>query len=112
MKTPKKYAHIRFPGGRTYQEMEALCEIAEREFGLDELPTIPNDRPHPKPRPRGRPPKPASQKALNVMLSIQPDVLKLADREAKKRKLTRAGLIRELILQLNADKKPSRRKSA
>lgn len=77
-------------------ELDAESNRYDAEFSATRAKRVPNARPHPKKR--GRPRKPAGEKAERVLITMEPRLLAAADAAAGQHGLTRAGLIREAVL--------------
>ena len=85
------------PYGRlTRAELDAESDRYDAEFSATRLKRVANARPHPKKR--GRPAKPPGQKASRVLITMNPRLLLAADAAADRVGLTRAGLIRQAVL--------------
>lgn len=90
----------RLPGrfGRMSRaELDAESDQYNAEFSGTRAKRVSNAKPHP--RKRGRPPKPANEKAARVLITMAPKLLAAADAAAGKQGLTRAGLIRQAVLE-------------
>ncbi len=85
-----KSPRVRFPRGRTLAQMEALSDQAEREFGLDEMPSTKNPRPHPKKQGRAAVLK---SHVVDLVIRVSPELLRAVDDRARKAGLTRSGVI-------------------
>lgn len=96
-------------GRMTREELDAESNRYDAELSGTRAKRIANAKPHPKKR--GRPPKPAGGKAARVLITMTPQLLAAADAAADQRGLTRAGLIREAVLDWLA-RQPRPRKSA
>ena len=96
-------------GRMTRAQLDAESDQYDSEFSGTSAKRVSNARPHP--RKRGRPAKPAGEKAERVLITMAPDLLAAADAAADKTGLTRAGLIRQAVLDWLA-RQPRRRKSA
>jgi hypothetical protein len=96
-------------GQMTREELDAESDQYDAEFSATRAKRIPNSRPHPKKL--GRPPKPADQKAARVLITMDPQLLTAADADAKRRGMTRAGLIQRAVSDWLA-RVPRQRKSA
>ena len=96
-------------GRMSREQLDAESDQYDAEFSATRAKRIANSRPHPKKR--GRPPKPIDEKAARVLVTMAPQLLAAADAAAGKRGLTRAGLIRQAVLQWLA-RQPTPRKSA
>ncbi len=96
-------------GRMTRQEFDAESDQYDEEFSATRAKGITNSKPHP--RKRGRPAKPAGQKAARVLITMAPQLLAAADAAAGKKGLTRAGLIRQAMLDW-LGRMPKGRKSA
>ena len=95
-------------GKMTREELDAESDRYDAECSATRAKRVANARPHP--RKRGRPPKPADQKAARVLITMTPKLLAAADAAADTRGLTRAGLIRQAVLDWLA-RQPQRRRS-
>jgi hypothetical protein len=80
----------------TREEFDAESAQYDAEFSAVRAGRVENARPHP--RKRGRPPKAAGEKAARVLITMTPRLLAAADDAAGRTGLTRAGLIREAVL--------------
>jgi hypothetical protein len=80
----------------TRAELDAESDQYDVEFSATGAKRVANARPHP--RKRGRPPKPAGEKAARVLITMPPRLLAATDAAADKTGLTRAGLIRQAVL--------------
>jgi len=80
----------------TREELDAESDQYDAEFSATGAKRVANARPHP--RRRGRPAKRANEKAARVLITIPPELLSAADAAAKKRGLTRAGLVRQAVV--------------
>ncbi|MGB7157323.1 MAG: hypothetical protein WBD40_04605 [Tepidisphaeraceae bacterium] len=96
-------------GRMTREQLDAESDRYDIEFSATRAKRVANARPHPKKR--GRPRKPADEKAERVLITMDPRLLAATDAAADKQGLTRAGLIREAVLDWLA-RRPRRRKSA
>ena len=96
-------------GRMTREELDAESAQYDSEFSGIGAKRAANSKPHP--RKRGRPAKPAEEKAERVLVTMNPTLLAAADAAADKKGLTRAGLIREAVLDW-LGRQPKRRKSA
>ncbi len=94
-------------GRMTRQQLDAESDRYDAEFSAARAKRISNTRPHP--RKRGRPAKPAAQKAARVLITLPPHLLAAADAAADRTGMTRAGLIREAVLDWLARQSGSRR---
>ena len=83
-------------GRMTRAELDAESDQYNVEFSAVRAKRTPNAKPHPPKR--GRPRKPAGEKAARVLITMEPELLAAADAAADKRGLTRAGLIRQAVL--------------
>jgi hypothetical protein len=83
-------------GRMTRQQLDADSDQYDAEFSATRAKRVANIRPHPKKR--GRPPKPVGAKAARVLITMAPTLLAAADAAADKTGLTRAGLIRQAVL--------------
>jgi len=83
-------------GRMTRDEFDVESDQYDAEFSGTHAKRTVNARPHPKKR--GRPPKAAGQKAARVLITMTPKLLAAADAAAGKKGLTRAGLIRQAVL--------------
>jgi hypothetical protein len=83
-------------GRMTRKELDAESDQYDVEFSATRARRVANAKPHPKKR--GGPRKPADQKAVRVLVTMDPQLLAAADAAAEKRGLTRAGLIRQAVL--------------
>src|SRR5437764_9236957 len=96
-------------GRMTREELDAESAQYDAEFSGIAAKRVANSKPHP--RKRGRPPKEPQDKAERVLVTMNPRLLAAADAAADKKGLTRAGLIREAVLDW-LQRQPKRRKSA
>jgi hypothetical protein len=96
-------------GRMTRRQLDAESDQYDVEFSGLRASRIANARPLPKKR--GRPRKPAAEKAARVLITMAPHLLAAADAAAGERGLTRAALIRQLVLDW-LKHKPRSRKSA
>ena len=96
-------------GRMTREQLDVESAQYDAEFSGTHAKRVANVRPHPTKR--GRPAKPASEKAARVLVTMEPRLLAAADAAADRRGLTRAGLIRQAVLDWLA-RQPRRRKSA
>ena len=96
-------------GRMTRQELDAESDQYDVEFSATGAKRVVSSRPHP--RKRGRPAKPEGQKAARVLITMAPKLLAAADAAAGKRGLTRAGLVRQAVLDW-LERQPRPRKSA
>jgi hypothetical protein len=80
----------------TRQELDAESDQYDAEFSTLRAKRVANARPHPKKR--GRPAKPPGDKAARVLITMSPKLLAATDVAAGKQGLTRAGLIRQAVL--------------
>ena len=96
-------------GQMTREELDAESNQYDAEFSATSAKRSRNTRPHP--RKRGRPAKRADAKAARVLITMTPKLLAAADAAADQRGLTRAGLIRQAVLDWLA-RQPHPRKSA
>jgi len=94
-------------GRMSREQLDAESDQYNVEFSATRAKRIANIRPHPKKR--GRPRKPVDEKVARVLITMAPQLLAAA--AADKRGLTRAGLIRQAVLQWLA-RQPTPRKSA
>jgi len=83
-------------GRMTRQELDAESAQYDVEFSGINSKRVANITPHPPKR--GRPAKSADEKAARVLITMTPRLLAAADAAADERGLTRAGLIREAVL--------------
>lgn len=83
-------------GQMTREELDAESDQYDAEFSGTNARRASNIRPHPKRR--GRPAKPAGDKAARVLITMAPQLLAAADAAADRQGLTRAGLIRQAVL--------------
>src|SRR5690242_19630635 len=83
-------------GRMTRAELDAESDQYDVEFSGTRAKRVASAKPHPGRR--GRPRKPASEKAARVLITMEPELLAAADAAADKRGLTRAGLIRQAVL--------------
>src|SRR5262245_7566253 len=83
-------------GRMTRQELDAESARYDAKFSGLDAKFISNSKPHPPKR--GRPRKAATDKAARVLITLTPRLLAAADAAANKKGLTRAGLIREAVL--------------
>jgi hypothetical protein len=93
----------------TREQFDAASDRYDVEFSAVDAKPVANARPHP--RKRGRPRKPTGSKAARVLITMAPHLLAATDAAAGKRGLTRAGLIRQAVLDWLGRQSP-RRKSA
>ena len=93
----------------TREELDAESDQYDAEFSGMRAKAVSNSRTHP--RKRGRPRKRADQRAAKVLITMPPRILAAADAAATKKGLTRAGLIREAVLDW-LERQPRPRKSA
>ncbi len=96
-------------GRMTREAFDAESDRYDAEFVALRAKRAANAGSHPKKR--GRPRKPPGEKAARVLITMTPKLLAAADAAAGRRGLTRAGLIRQAILDWLA-RAPRRRKSA
>jgi hypothetical protein len=96
-------------GEMSREQFDAESDRYDREFSALKSRHIANTKPHP--RKRGRPTKPAGRKAARVLITITPRLLAAADAAATRKGLTRAGLIRQAVLDW-LSRQPNTRKSA
>lgn len=80
----------------TRAELDAESDQYDAEFSGTRAKRVSNRKPHP--RKRGRPAKPAGEKAARVLITLAPKLLAAADAAADRQGLTRAGLIRQAVL--------------
>ena len=95
----QKPMDARLPGrlGRMSRvELDAESDRYDAEFSGTRAKRVPNTKPHPPKR--GRPPKPVGEKAARVLITMAPTLLAAADAAAGRQGLTRAGLIRQAVL--------------
>jgi hypothetical protein len=83
-------------GQMTREEFDAESDRYDAEFSGLRAKRATNSRPHP--RKRGRPAKPEDQKAARILITMTPRLLAATDAAADKRGLTRAGLVRQAVL--------------
>lgn len=83
-------------GRMTRAELDAESDQYDVEFSAVRAKRASNAKPHP--RRRGRPAKRPNEKASRVLITIPPELLSAADAAAKKRGLTRAGLVRQAVV--------------
>ena len=96
-------------GKMTREQLDAESDRFGAEFAATRARAVANSTPHP--RKRGRPRKAAGTKATRVLITMSPPLLAAADAAAGRRGLTRAGLIRQAVLDWLA-RQPRPRKSA
>ncbi len=96
-------------GRMTRQQFNAESDQYDADFSGTRAKRIANSRTHPKKR--GRPRKRADQKAAKVLITMPPRILAATDAAADKKGLTRAGLIRQAVLDW-LQRQPRPRKSA
>jgi hypothetical protein len=96
-------------GRMTRRELDAESDQYDLEFSGTGAKRTSNRKSHP-PR-RGRPAKAAGEKAARVLITMTPRLLAAADAAADKHGLSRAGLIKEAVLEW-LGRQPKRRKSA
>jgi hypothetical protein len=96
-------------GRMTRAELDAESDQYDAEFSATRAKRVPNIKPHA--RKRGRPAKPAGEKAARVLITMTPNLLAAADAAADRTGLSRAGLIRQAVLDWMA-RQPRPRKSA
>jgi hypothetical protein len=94
-------------GRMTRAQLDAESDQYDAEFSAVRAKRVANSRPHPPKR--GRPPKPADQKAARVLITMEPALLAEADAAADERGLTRAGLVREAVLEWLGRQRPPRK---
>jgi Ribbon-helix-helix protein, copG family len=94
-------------GRMTRAELDAESDQYDVEFSGTRAKRVANAKPHPARR--GRPRKPASEKAARVLITMEPELLAAADAAADKRGLTRAGLIRQAVLDWLARQRRTRK---
>jgi len=94
-------------GRMTREQLDAESDRYNAEFSATRAKRVPNARPHP--RKRGRPPKNADEKAARVLITMTPQILAAADAAARREGLTRAGLVRQAVLDWLARKSRSRK---
>jgi hypothetical protein len=83
-------------GRMTREQLDAESDRYDAEFAGTRAGRVANSKPHP--RKRGRPRKPADEKAARVLITMTPRLLAAADAAAGRTGLTRAGLIRQAVL--------------
>lgn len=83
-------------GKMTRRELNAESNQYDAEFSGTHAKRVANRRPHPKKR--GRPTKPTGEKVERVLITMAPQLLAATDAAAASTGLTRAGLIREAVL--------------
>ncbi len=83
-------------GQMTRDDFDKESDQYNSEFSAARAERVKNLRSHPKKR--GRPSKPKGQKSARVLITMTPRLLAAADAAADKRGLTRAGLIRQAVL--------------
>lgn len=93
----------------TREQLDVKSDQYDAEFSATRAKRITGRKPHP--RKRGRPAKPENERAARVLITMTPRLLAAADAAADKRGLTRAGLIRQAVLDW-LGRQPGRRKSA
>ena len=96
-------------GRMTREQLDGESDRYDAEFSATRAKRVVNAKPHPKKR--GRPAKHPGEKAARVLITMAPQLLAAADAAADKTGLTRAGLIRQAVLDWLA-RQPRRRKSA
>ena|SRR6185437_10350882 len=96
-------------GQMTREQLDAESAQYDAEFSATRAKRTANAKPHPKKR--GRPRKPSDMKAARVLITMTPQLLAAADAAANKKGFTRAGLIRQAVLDW-LQRQPRSRKSA
>jgi hypothetical protein len=96
-------------GRMTREQLDSESDRYDAEFSAIRAPRAANARPHPKKR--GRPRKPLTDKAARILITMPPNLLAATDAAADKSGLTRAGLIREAVLDW-LKRQPKRQRSA
>lgn len=96
-------------GRMTREQLDAESDQYDAEFSGTRAKRVASARPHP--RKRGRPPKSPGTKAARVLITMAPHLLAAADAAADQRGLTRAGFIRQAVLDWLA-RQPRPRRSA
>jgi hypothetical protein len=96
-------------GQMSREELDGESDQYNDEFSAVGAKRTANSRQHP--RKRGRPRKAAGEKSARVLITMGPRLLAAADAAADREGLTRAGLIRQAVLDW-LGRQPRGRKSA
>jgi len=79
------------------EQLDAESDQYDAEFAAMNAPTVRNSRPHSRKRRPGRPAKKPSERAVRVLVTMQPALLAKADAHAKQAGTTRAGIIQTAL---------------